>query len=128
MAEPTSSSAAAIIGATAVLLASDPSAGDYAWLLCGALVGAMHSVGKIHTPNRWDAAKYVAMWVGTAFVLTFFVSYLLENYLGIPAHRWPGVVAFAITFLADRWPAWAVSLIERRIAGIGNGSGKGDGQ
>lgn len=125
MPEPTSSSAAAgIIGATAVLLASDPSAGDYAWLLCGALVGAMHSVGKIQTPNRWDAAKYVGMWVGTAFVLTFFISYLLEHYLGIPANRWPGVVAFGITFLADRWPSWAVSLIERRITG----SGKGDGQ
>ncbi len=127
MAEPTTSTAAAgIIGATAVLLASDPSAGDYAWLLCGALVGAMHSVGKIHTPDRWDAAKYVGMWVGTAFVLTFFIAYLLEHYLGVPANRWPGVVAFGITFLADRWPAWAVSLIERRING--NGAGKGDGQ
>lgn len=125
MPEPTSSSAAAgIIGAAAVLLASDPSAGDYAWLFCGALVGAMHSVGKIHTPDRWTAAKYVLMWVGTAFVLTFFVAYLLEHYLGVPANRWPGVVAFGITFLADRWPGWAVALVERRITG----SGKGDGQ
>lgn len=125
MAEPTSSSAVVgAIAATSVLLVSDPSLGDYAWIVFGGLIGAMHSVAKASTDGAWGAARYLFVWVGTAFVLSFFVAYLLDRYVGIPAHRWPGVVAFFITFLADRWPSWLAIAVAQRLGVKRDGGGQ----
>lgn len=118
MPEPTTATAAA--GATAataatILLAASPGASEYALLVFGALVGAMHSVAKVPTPTRISAAWYIVKWVATAGVLTFFVAAMLDAWLSLPAQRWPGVVAFGITFLADRWPGWLNRVIETRL-------------
>lgn len=126
MPDPVSQSSAAAATAVGVLLAASPGASDYALLVFGALVGAMHSVAKVDTPTRTSAALYILKWVATAGVLTFFVAALLEAYLGIPAQRWPGVVAFGITFLADRWPQWLAWVVERRI-GVRRDDGGGPG-
>ncbi len=121
MPEPTTATAAATAATAAtILLAASPGASEYALLAFGGLVGAMHSVSKVPTPTRTSAAWYIVKWVATAGVLTFFVAALLEAWLGVPARRWPGVVAFGITFLADRWPGWLNVLIERRL-GAGEG-------
>ncbi len=114
-ADPVSQSSAAAVTAVGVMMAASPGASDYALLVFGALVGAMHSVAKVPTPTRMSAALYIIRWVATAGVLTFAVASLLESFLGVPATRWPGVVAFAITFLADRWPQWLSLIVERRI-------------
>lgn len=114
MAEPTSTTVAVGATAAALLLTVDTAAG-HALIVFGALVGVMHSVGKVETPTRTAAAWYVLKWVLTAALLTGFVSAMLNSYLGIPAQRWPGVVAFGITFLADRWPQWLTSAIGRRL-------------
>lgn len=126
MPDPVSQSSAAAATAVGVLLAASPGASDYALLVFGALVGAMHSVAKVDTPTRTSAVLYILKWVATAGVLTFFVAALLEAYLGIPAQRWPGVVAFGITFLADRWPQWLAWVVERRI-GVRRDDGGGPG-
>lgn len=118
MPEPTSTTAAAGITAATLLLAIEPSAGEHALVLFGGLVGVMHSVAKVQTPTRIAAAWYVIKWVLTAALLTGFVAAMLNTYLGIPAQRWPGVVAFGITFLSDRWPLWAALLISQRL-GLG---------
>lgn len=122
--DPTTATAAAsATAATAatILLAASPGASEYALLVFGALVGAMHSVAKVSTPTRLSAAWYILKWVCTAGVLTFAVAAVLEAWLGLPAQRWPGVVAFGITFLADRWPHWLRVVIERRL-GAGEGT------
>lgn len=127
MPDPVSQSSAAAATAVGVLLAASPGASDYALLVFGALVGAMHSVAKVDTPTRTSAVLYILKWVATAGVLTFFVAGLLEAYLGVPAARWPGVVAFGITFLADRWPQWLAWVVERRIGAPRRDDGGGPG-
>jgi hypothetical protein len=118
MPEPTTT-AATVTAATAagiiVAATTVPGLADYALLVFGALVGAMHSVSKIDTPTRLSAGVYVVKWVATAAVLTFAVAAVLESYLALPAQSWPGVVAFGITYLADRWPGWVTDLLQRRL-------------
>jgi hypothetical protein len=114
MAEPTSTTVAVGATAAALLLTVDSAAG-HALIIFGALVGVMHSVAKVETPTRTAAAWYVLKWVLTAALLTGFVSAMLNTYLGIPAQRWPGVVAFGITFLADRWPQWLTAAVGQRL-------------
>ena len=122
MPEPTSTAAG--ITAATILLAVGPD-GQHALIVFGGLVGVMHSVARVHTPTRLSAAWYVAKWVLTATLLTGFVAAMLQQHLNLPAERWPGVVAFGITFLSDRWPAWAELLLSRRlgIPGASQGSG-----
>lgn len=115
MAEPTSTTMAAGATAVTLLMSADLIPASYAIIVFGALVGVMHSVAKVETPTRWSAAWYVMKWVLTAALLTGFVSALLESYIGLPAHRWPGVVAFGITFLADRWAQWLPLVVGRRL-------------
>jgi len=112
MPEPTSTAVG--ITAATILLAVGPD-GQHALIVFGGLVGVMHSVARVHTPTRLFAAWYVAKWVLTATLLTGFVASMLEQHLNLPAERWPGVVAFGITFLSDRWPAWVEFLLSRRL-------------
>jgi hypothetical protein len=88
---------------------------EHALIIFGAAVGVMHSLGRVHTPTRGEAIRYTIKWVLTSVLLTGFVTHLLESQANIPAHRWPGVVAFAITFLSDRWPVWLGNLMERWV-------------
>jgi hypothetical protein len=102
---PSSDTAAAILGAAS--LAFWPELGHFSLVFFGALIGCMHSVGKVdHAQDKWAAFWYMARWIGTACVLTGAATALLVQYVGVPADRWPGCVAFVITFLADKWPAW----------------------
>lgn len=109
MAEP--SSTAVTTGAVAALtLYFGPDAPQYMLILFGALIGTMHSVAKVDFDGRrLAAALYMLRWILTAVILTAFVASLILKYTGFPADRWPGVIAFAITFLADKWPAWLAS-------------------
>jgi hypothetical protein len=109
--------------AGAILLAIGPD-GHHALIVAGALGGVMHSLGRAHTPTRTAAALYIVKWVFTAALLTGFVSAMLQQHVGLPADRWPGVVAFGITFLADRWSGWLSSYIDSRMPGGADG-GKG---
>jgi hypothetical protein len=99
--------------ANVILFTVDVVLMEHALIILGAIVGVMHSLGRAQTPTCKAAVWYVIKWVLTSALLTGFVTHLLETYGHIPAHRWPGVVAFAITFLSDRWPAWARTLLER---------------
>lgn len=120
MPEPTTTVATATAATAATLLvAASPGVSEYSLMLFGALVGAMHSVAKVPTPTRASAVWYILKWVCTAGVLSFFVAAMLEDWIGVPAAKWPGVVAFGITFLADRWPGWVTGLMDRRINGGG---------
>ena len=112
MSAETSTGVVAAVLATSAAVVSTPGAADYAWLVFGALVGAMHSVSKVETPTRLSAIWYILKWVGTAGVLTFFVAEVVQFWFDFPAYRWPGVVAFGITFFADRWPEWVSALLE----------------
>lgn len=115
MLEPTSTSAG--VTAAAIMLTIGPD-GQYSWIIYGALVGVMHSVGKADTPTKMSACWYVVKWVLTAALLTKFVAAMLQQHAGLPAERWPGVVAFFITFLADRWPAWVVLVLRARLSAM----------
>lgn len=84
-----------------------PQLGEYALILFGALIGTMHSVSKMDfNGDKLKATMYMLRWIGAAVVLTSFVASLIKTYAGFPADRWPGVVAFGLTFLADKWPTW----------------------
>ena len=89
----------------AIVLLVGPDAGQHAAIIIGGMAGVMHSLGRAHTQTKLDGALFVARWLLTAAILTGFVSWVLQQHAGIPAERWPGAVAFAITFLADRWPS-----------------------
>lgn len=115
MPEPTSTAAGAT--AAAIMLTIGPD-GQYAWIIYGALVGVMHSVGKADTPTKTAAVWYVVKWVLTAALLTKFVAAMLEQHAGLPAERWPGVVAFFIAFLADRWPACVALVVRARLSAM----------
>ena len=112
MPEPTSTAAG--ITAATILLAVGPD-GQHALIVFGGLVGVMHSVARVHTPTRLSAAWYVLKWMLTATLLTGFVAAMLEQHLNLPAERWPGVVAFGITFFSDSWPAVIKFLLNRRL-------------
>ena len=122
MPEPTSTTAAA--GLTgAVILVLGPKLGpvlaplmaDYLLIIGGALAGVMHATGKVQHTSRTDAALYVVKWVATAVFLTGAASVAIEQAFNFPATRWPGVVAFLLTFLADRWPVWLQRMVGRRL-------------
>lgn len=94
------------------LIAIGPDLGHYALVVFGAWIGCLHSVAKIDFAGvQVKALLYMLRWIGTAVVLTSFVSAIAVKYTGFPADRWPGVVAFFITFLADKWPGWMTSLV-----------------
>jgi hypothetical protein len=91
-----------------------PEVGTYALILFGALVGTMHSVAKTEfNGSRSAAALYMARWIATAFVLTAFVGAMVAKHTGVPVDKWPGVVAFGITFLSDKWPVWLYAIPDR---------------
>lgn len=125
MADPTTTTAAGITALAIFLLGPKlgpvlaPVIGDYMAILAGALIGIMHAAGKVHTATLAASVIYVIKWVGTAVLLTGALSVLVEQKLGVPATQWPGVVAFCITFLADRWPDWLRMLVPRWL-GLGN--------
>ena len=124
MAEPTTTATTGAIGLVSILmlmLGPDlgaklaPVLADWLLILAGAGWGAMHSMSKAHTSSTASAVWYVLKWVGTACVLTSLASLLIEQVFGIPATRWPGAVAFLITFLADKWPAWLAAVVSRKV-------------
>lgn len=134
MAEPSTTATAGII--SAVVLVLGPDAGDHALVMFGALIGTMHSVSKINFDgSKWRATAYMAKWIGAAVVLTAFVAFLITKSTGFPADRWPGVVAFGITFFADTWPrlvaerlpGWITAAASGIAAGVTSvfGGGKG---
>lgn len=105
MAEPASTAATG--AATAALIwAFGPGAPDVALVLMAALVGACHSAGKRSTPGVGAFAAHVMLWTATAALMTGVATWALSKYLGLPADRWPGAVAFLIAFLAHRWAVW----------------------
>lgn len=55
---------------------------------------------------------------------TGFVTAMLQQHAGVPAERWPGVVAFLITFLSDRWPAWLGMVLRARVLAMLGGAPK----
>ena len=114
MPEPTSTTTGAV-GLTAVLIlllgpmlgpVLAPIVSEYLLILGGAVAGVMHSVAKVNTATRTEAGLYVLRWVTTALVLASGAAVVVEKTGSLPATQWPGVVAFLITFLADKWPAW----------------------
>lgn len=122
MPEPTSTTAAAgLTGAVILVLGPKlgpvlaPIVADYLLIIGGALAGVMHAMGKIAHATRMAAALYVVKWVGTAVFLTGAAGVAIEQAFNFPATRWPGVVAFLLTFLADRWPVWLQRFVGRRL-------------
>lgn len=122
MPEPTSTTAAAgLTGAVILVLGPKlgpvlaPLVADYLLIIVGALAGVMHAMGKITHTTRTAAALYVIKWVGTAVFLTGAASVVIEQAFNFPATRWPGVVAFLLTFLADKWPQWLQRVIGKRL-------------
>lgn len=122
MPEPTSTTTGAV-GLTAVLIlllgpklgpVLAPVVSEYLLILAGAVAGVMHSVAKVPTPTRSAAGWYVLRWVATALMLASGAAVVVEKTSSLPATQWPGVVAFLITFLADKWPAWLSSFLQRK--------------
>lgn len=102
---------------TAAMLAVVPDLGHYVLMVVGGWIGCMHSVAKMDFDGSKTAAMwYMLRWIGTACVLTGAVSAAIVSYTGFPADRWPGVVAFAITFLADKWMPWADALMPQWLS------------
>ena len=101
MPEPTSTAAAAT--GLFILTSVDPTA-YYSLIVFGALVGSMHSLAASKVSGNWAAARYIAKWILTAVLLTGAVTAIVDQYTTISIHRWPGAVAFGITFLANYWP------------------------
>ena len=128
MADPTTTTAAGVTAIGIFLLGPKlgpvlaPLISDYTAILAGALIGIMHAAGKVHTATMAASVIYVIKWVGTAVLLTGALSVLVEQKLAVPATQWPGVVAFCITFLADRWPDWLRMLVPRWL-GLGTVAG-----
>lgn len=111
--DPVTADLATTIGAAAVAATAtiEPGLASYLLVVLGGFVGCLHSVSKVETPTRLHAARFIGTWTLTACVLTFAVAALLESIFGFPAGRWPGVVAFALTFFADLWPRKVRELI-----------------
>ena len=101
MPEPTSTAAAAT--GLFILTSVDPTA-YYSLIVFGALVGSMHSLAASKVEGNWAGAVYMAKWILTATLLTGIVTAAVDHYTHIDIHRWPGAVAFGITFLANFWP------------------------
>lgn len=112
MPEPTTTTAASLTAALILLLGPTfgpllaPLIGEFLLVLAGAVVGVMHPASSRSFAGGMAAAFYVVKWVASAIVLTGFATMLLERYLHLPAHNWPSVVAWGITFFADRWRPW----------------------
>lgn len=114
----TDAGATAVQGVCAgVIVFCSAAAGDYALILLGGTAGVMHSIGRIDLPSKTKAAFYIIRWVFTALMLTGFAAYLIQTYTSIPAQKWPGVVAFAITFLADKWMGW-IDIFGEKLFGM----------
>lgn len=105
MTEPASTLAVGASNAALIYLFG-PGAPEMVLVLLASLVGALHPMGKKTFASGMGAAGFVLLWMATATVLTGVAVWALERYVGIPAARWPGVVAFGIAFLSDRWPLW----------------------
>lgn len=132
MLEPTSTTTGAV-GLTAILIlllgpklgpVLAPIVSEYLLILGGALAGVMHSVAKVNTASIRAAAFYVLRWVGTALILAAGTAVVIEKTTSLPATQWPGVVAFLITFLADKWPAWLSGFLARRAGHVTEGEPK----
>lgn len=118
MTEPATITAAAAGGIATVLITwFGPAAPEYVLILACALIGVLHPFGKREFATWKKAALYIFTWVGTALVLTGAAVALIDNYLHFPATRWPGAVAFCITFLSDRWPVWIDAVLTARFLG-----------
>lgn len=114
MTEPVTTSATAVAGAStaALIYLFGPGAPEMLLVILASLIGALHPMGKKSFANALAAVRFVALWVGTAVILTGVAVWAIEHYFALPASRWPGVVAFAIAFLSDRWPVWIESTID----------------
>jgi hypothetical protein len=123
--EPTTTTAASTGAAWALLIwLFGPAAPDVMLVIGAAAIGALHSAGKRPTPGAGAFAGHVMLWTLTAALFTGVAVWALTKYLGIPADRWPGCVAFVIAFLAHRWQAWweqigdaVVGMLARRAGG-----------
>jgi hypothetical protein len=125
MTEPVTTTAALTGGFAAALIAwFGPAAPDYVLMLACALIGVLHPLSKRPFDGWVKPIYYVVMWTATAGVLTGISVWALEFYLSVPASKWPGVVAFFITFLSDRWPAWATALLDWKLGRV---AGRADG-
>ncbi|MGE0329684.1 MAG: hypothetical protein AB7P37_03215 [Ramlibacter sp.] len=132
MIEPTSTTTGAV-GFTAIMIlvlgpklgpVLAPVVGDFLLILAGALGGVMHSVAKVNTASVRAAAFYVLRWVLTALILAGGTGVLIEKTTSLPATQWPGVVAFLITFLADKWPAWLSAILARKAGQATDGEAR----
>lgn len=118
MTEPATTTAAAVGGLATVLITwFGPAAPEYVLILACALIGVLHPFGKREFADWRRAVMYVLTWVGTALVLTGVAIALLQAYTPINAARWPGAVAFGITFLSDRWPVWLDAILTAKFLG-----------
>lgn len=116
MPEPTSSTAAGLTAALILFLGPKygpllaPLFGEYLLVLSGAVVGIMHPASLRSFETRSTAVMYVLKWVASAVLLTGFVSTMIDQAFGLKAANWPGVVAWTITFFADKWRGWLYAL------------------
>lgn len=132
MAEPTSTTAGAV-GLTAIMIlvlgpklgpVLAPVVSEYLLILAGALGGVMHSVAKVNTASIRASAFYVMRWMLTAVILAAGTAVVIEKTTSLPATQWPGVVAFLITFLADKWPTWLSGFLARKAGQAIDGEAK----
>jgi hypothetical protein len=104
---------------TATLIAAGPSLGHLSLVVIGAWIGCMHAVANVDFDgSKKKALLYMIRWIATACLFTGVVTAGIVTYVGFPIDRWPGVVAFAITFFADRWPAWLESMLPSWLSGL----------
>lgn len=104
---------------TATLITAGPQLGHWTLIVIGALIGCMHAVANVDfKDSKWAATLYLFRWTATACLLTGAVSACIVTYTGFPVDRWPGAVAFFITFLADRWMPWLEALSPSWLSGL----------
>ena len=124
MPEPTSTTAAvSLTGLLVVLIGPElgpllgPLIGEFLLALAGALAGVLHPASRRPFTSWGATIAFVMLWILTALVLVGAVSATIEHYLAWPARSWPGAMAWAITFFADKWRTWLEPLGDALAAG-----------
>jgi hypothetical protein len=113
MAEPQTSTTAAVIAAAA------PLAGQYALIVLAALAGSLCALSWATTTTRVDGAKLLMRVVLTATALTGAIAWVLEAKAGFPASKALVPVAFFIGYFGDRWGEIREALVARLLSFIG---------